>query len=140
MTWRVGRVIERGTDGAGVVRLDAPVEGAEPLPEKGRTVMVDVRLARSPQQHRLYWALLRATVEATGAWATADALHTWVKLRLGLWDPLWVGDRAAVVWHSTDFSAMDQQRFRRFFDDAMAEIALETGIDPETLRKEAERG
>ena len=107
------------------------------LPPAGSTVLVQVRKARNIRHHRLYWALLRAVVEATDQWAAPDELHRWIKLELGHYVPH-VQPEGTVLCEllPTDFAKMDQFEFGDFYGRALAAIALSTGIDAEALIEE----
>lgn len=106
-------------------------------PKDNERVLVQVRRARNIQHHRLYWGMLRVVVEATGKWASTDALHRWLKYALGLYDRVEIMPGKVIIeWRSTDFSSMAQSEFKCFFDNAVAEIATETGIDPIQLTGE----
>ena len=107
------------------------------LPEEGAEVLVQVRKARNIKHHRLYWALLHATVEATNIWAEAEELHRWLKISLGHYTPH-VQPNGTVLCEllPTNFAAMDQTAFGDYYSRALATIAMETGIDAEALIEE----
>ena len=93
-----------------------------------------VRKARNVEHHRLYWAMLGNVVAATDRWPTTESLHRWIKYQLDMFTVTALKDGLVVVeWESTDFMAMGQDEFHKFFDLAVVEICLETGIDPMAL-------
>lgn len=138
--WRRARVLANDPSGKAVIELDAPGRGQSPLPAAGSTVMVEIRQPRNLRHHRKYWALLNKVVTATGRWPTAEACHRWVKWELRMFVPIAQKNGLMVIeWDSTDFNTMSQQKFGEFYERALNCIALETGIDAESLRAEAGR-
>lgn len=86
---------------------------------------------RSRQHNGMYWVQLGQIVKATEAFASADKMHEWIKLRLGYVSPI-LGPQGQVVGmtvDSTAFNAMDQAAFGAFYEKAAALIAAEMGID-----------
>ena len=111
-------------------QLIAVRPGRDPVPTE-KPFLVKVRRPRNLKHHNLYWAMIGAVSDATGLWKTAQALHRWLKMELGMYTVVGVeGDRILIREDSTDFMAMGQDEFRDFFDLAVATISLETGIDP----------
>jgi len=108
------------------------------MPPEGKQVLVKVRQARNAKHHRKYWGLIAAIVEATGAWPSPEACHRWVKARLQHYEAVEVDGRIVWEWLPTDFASMPQAEFSRFYEAALAELALETGLDPETVEIERE--
>ena len=124
--WLPATLVERTQDGKAVVRIEGLESG-----ERGDTFLVRIRRARNPKHHRLYWAMIRLTVDATDRWPSPQALHNWVKYELGLYTLTAVDQHKVIVeWDSTNFMSMDQDAFKDFFERAVAAIVLETGIDP----------
>lgn len=80
---------------------------------------------------RTYWTALTRAVEATGRWQSREALHTSLKVRMGLVEPLYglKGEVIGMIPHSTAFGAMDQGEFRAYFDKAMAALSEAVGYD-----------
>ena len=131
MTTTTARVVSVAPDGKMILH-------AEPLADStlvaGAEVTVDIKRPRSAKQHRWYWAMLRAVVDATDRWRSAQELHTWIRWRLGLYEPIAVdGETVILEWQSIAFGAMDEARFRWLIENATTEIAMETGIDPDDL-------
>lgn len=89
------------------------------------------RNKRSLLHHRLYWQALTRAVEATGRWQSREALHTALKVRMGLVEPIYDlrGNVTGMMPHSTAFAAMDQKEFREYFDKAMAMLSEAIGFD-----------
>ncbi len=130
---RIGFVVG---DGGSNIIIRFSNDGWPSPPRVGETIIASIRRARSVSHHRLYWGMLGAVVDATGRWKSKDELHRWVKFRLDLYDAAEFDGKIFLEWKSTDFTNMDQSEFKEFFDLAIAEIAMETGIDPVDLRKE----
>lgn len=102
---------------------------------EGDEVVIRIRKPRNPRHHRLYWALLRAVVEATGLkWPNERLLHNWLLIQTGRYTASEIiNGRLTIELDSIDFMAMDQAEFADFYDLAVECIALETGLDPERL-------
>jgi hypothetical protein len=99
-------------------------------------VEVTVKKRRSLPQLRMYWAMLNAVVEATGAWASAEHLHDALKYDLGYVTPVRGMDGKTIyIPDSAAMSKMDAVQFKRFFDAAAAKLAEVCGFDP--LQQEA---
>lgn len=81
--------------------------------------------------HRTYWQALTKAVEATGRWESREALHTALKVKMGLVEPLYGlrGEVIGMIPHSTAFGAMDQAEFKAYFDKAMAALSDAVGFD-----------
>ena len=93
----------------------------------GRPVMVSVRRPRNPEHHRLLFALLRTVVDATGKWPDVKTLLHDLKMATGLTETHINGITGEIVVRpqSISFAAMDQQRFRPWFDRATFLISAE---------------
>lgn len=133
--WRKARVDRVNPDGSGMVHVEGDPDQA--WPKVGEPFLVRVRRSRSAKHHRLYWAMLKNVVDATDNWPTAEAVHKWLKYKLGLYTVIAVEKEKVVIeWDKTDFIAMSQDEFRRFFDKAVAALCIETGIDPVDFDRE----
>ena len=102
---------------------------------------VPVKLARgrSLPQHRTFWAVLSYVAEAS-EWETPERLLVAIKIRLGRYDLMRLPNGKTVpVPQSISFSAMPQDEFQRFFDEAMRVICDEVlpGHNPDDLIVEA---
>ncbi len=101
-------------------------------------VEVSIKKRRSAPQLRRYWVMLHEVVEATGAWPTAEHLHSSLKLDLGYVTPIRLLDGGIVyVPDSAAMSSMDSAQFKRFFDAAAARLAETYGFDPLQETQEA---
>lgn len=89
------------------------------------------RNKRTMPLHRTYWTALQRAVDATGRWQSREALHTSLKVKMGLVEPLYGlrGEVIGMIPHSTAFTAMDQGEFKAYFDGAMAALSEAVGYD-----------
>jgi hypothetical protein len=96
-------------------------------------MMFDIiaRNKRTLPLHRTYWQALTRAVEATGRWQSREALHTALKVAMGLVEPIYDlrGNVTGMQPHSTAFGAMDQSQFRAYFDGAMAKLSEAVGYN-----------
>jgi len=97
----------------------------------GMTFDMHPRNKRTLPLHRVYWQALSKAVEATGRWQSREALHTALKVRMGLVEPIYdlKGNVTGMQPHSTAFAAMDQTQFKAYFDGAMAALSDAVGYD-----------
>lgn len=130
MTDRAPRPIVR-LSGGRLVPLSAwDSELLSDLPNGAEFDLV-LRGKRSKPHNGMYWVQLGQIVKATGAFATADHMHLWVKVELAYTTPIF-GPKGQVVGMAVDSSAfdkMDQSAFGVFYEKAAALIAAEMGID-----------
>lgn len=89
------------------------------------------RNKRTLPLHRTYWQAISRAVDATGRWQSREALHTALKVRMGMVEPIYDlrGNITGMQPHSTAFSAMDQCAFKAYFDAAMAALSDAVGYD-----------
>jgi hypothetical protein len=119
-----------------VTQFDAEELAAFP---DGMLFDVIARNKRTMPLHRTYWQALTKAVEATGRWQSREALHTSLKVAMGLVEPIYDlrGNVTGMQPHSTAFAAMDQQTFRIYFDGAMAKLSDAVGYDVLQFLEEA---
>lgn len=89
------------------------------------------RNKRTLPLQRTYWTALNRAVTATGKWQSREALHTALKVRMGLVEPIYdlAGNVSGMIPHSTAFASMDQGQFKAYFDGAMAALSDAVGYD-----------
>lgn len=106
----------------------------------GREIIVSVRKARNPLHHRLFFALLRKVVENSEDWNTEEELLDAVKMATGHVERRHRLDgEEYLVPRSISFAAMDQIKFRRFFDRAVWLLATKVlGCTPDELLGEVD--
>lgn len=135
--------------GATLVPVDD--EGRELLHKlkDDRDVMVEVRRARNPRHHRLYWALVNfvklhavnSDGEALFENADLEIIHTAIKIATGFVRTFidTTTGKTAFVPQSIAFESLDQTQFEEFFNAATTVIAsrwLPAGTTPEDVRRE----
>lgn len=130
MTDRAPRPIVRLSGGRLVPLIAWDAEELAAFPD-GMTFDMHPRNKRTLPLHRTYWQALTKAVEATGRWQSREALHTALKVRMGLVEPIYDlnGNVTGMQPHSTAFAAMDQSQFKAYFDGAMAALSEAVGYD-----------
>ena len=97
------------------------------------------RTKRSVPHNAMYWGILRNVVKATGRWANEELLNRDIKDALGYWE--WqvneINGQKYKVFASKDFDKMRQDEFNEFFEQAMALLAEELGVDPMEMENNA---
>lgn len=105
----------------------------------GREVMVDVRRARNPKHHRLFFGILKFIVEHTDL-DSIEAAKSALKVATGEVDP--VIDAATgktyFVLRSINWESKDQDEFAAFFDRAVDVITLRW-MPPGTVSEDVRR-
>jgi len=86
----------------------------------GQAVLVEVKRARSPQQLRLWWALMGVIFEHQETYPTREAVSDAFKCWLGHCDELRLKDgRTAVKPKSIAFGNLPQAEWEQLFDAAI---------------------
>lgn len=103
----------------------------------GSVVSVRLTQEKNRKLERKYWAILHEVVDKCGIrQRTAEDLHKAIRLKLGVVDAYWTLDgKLRVDVKST--VGMEEPEYRQFFEDAMALLHKETGVDPLTLQSES---
>lgn len=123
----------------------APVDdiGAQYLAKikQGETFLVEIKRARNPRQHRLYWALCGLVADNSDAYSDAEQVSFVFKIATGHTMPV-QGHDGKVYWQprSIAFHAMPQDEFQRFLDRCIDIVAtrLLPKVTSEELRAELE--
>lgn len=107
-----------------------------------RDVIVEVRQARHPKHHRLFYAILKFIVEHT-EFDSIEAAKSAIKVACGEVDPVIDPESGKIFWtvRSISYAAMDQTRFSAFFDRACRVITerwMPPGTTPDSVRAEIE--
>lgn len=107
----------------------------------GKEILVTIRQPRSPQHHRYFFAILRKVVANSDTYNDEEELLDVVKLAVGYSKPvrLWDG----TIYRrprSISFGSMGQDAFQRFTKRALYVLGRMTGVDPESLLREATEG
>lgn len=103
------------------------------------TVVIEIKRARSPQQHRLFWALVDLIYRNQERYATREQLASVLKCAVGWCDEVTLKDgRVMAIPKSIAFANMAQTEFNEFFNKVV-ELTV-TKILPNTgegdLRRE----
>ena len=111
-----------------ITAFDAAVIGQQP---RGRVFNLVRAQGRSNKQNRLYWSILQATVDATGAWPTASHLHEVLVRECGYVVPVLNPFTGRYEEHrdSTSFDLMPQDEMNVYFETAVARLSEALGID-----------
>lgn len=105
----------------------------------GSVIQVYFWQGRNAALSRKYWAILsKAVKDCNTPWENAEEANDALKLALGITD---VGKTVNDQWFvrpgSIAYGAMDEAKFRDFFEKAMTVLSRITGVDPLTLGAEA---
>jgi hypothetical protein len=107
---------------------------------EGREVIVDIKTARHPKQHRTFFALLKVLVENGERFTNIEQALTGVKIAIGEVDTYIDSETGQVFYvpRSIAFESCDQSRFSEIFDRALTVICDRwlIGTDKEDLREE----
>lgn len=108
---------------------------------KGKTVLVEIRQARNPRQHRLYWALMSLIHEHQERYATVEQLSNMVKCAVGWCDEIELKDgRVMATPKSISFANMKQADFDPFLNKVITLVCerILPGVQEEDLRRRIE--
>lgn len=105
----------------------------------GKPLRVKVTLARNIPQHRLYWAMLQLVCDNLDQPVQREALHEWIKLKLGYSVEIKAKSGTVLVPSSIAFDKMDQPTFQAFFREAVDLVATQIipGVGKPALEAEA---
>lgn len=110
--------------------------------KKGTSVRLQFAQPRSLPRHRLYWVLLRQVVKNNEFFATEEDLHKTLLVGCGVTEPMLTVDGDIVLLpSSTAFDAMEEDRFKAYFDAMLLIIRTKIlpGVDVEDLLTEARK-
>lgn len=108
----------------------------------GKEFTATLTQKRSLPQSRFYWALLGKVVANHSFYARSEALHLWLKTRLGYVESIEFHDGTVHTRvSSTAFDKMDGFEMRRYMDLALTVLCDEVipGMDEGALLYEVER-
>lgn len=98
--------------------LDDLARGLVGKLKTGDRVLVKVHRPRNPDHHRLAFAVLQKIASAKGE--TVETVLTWLKVALGRVDFVMLPSGKTVACpQSISFSAMSQDEFQRFWNEAL---------------------
>ncbi len=137
---RSGQVpIRMRVEGMRLVPASAFDQEALSAYQNGAVIQVSFWQGRNPDLLRKFWAILSKVVETCNTpWEDKEEAADALKLALGITDVgSTVNGQMFVRPGSIAFNALDEARFRKFFEDSMAILCRITGVDVEELGKEA---
>jgi hypothetical protein len=107
----------------------------------GSEFWVEIRKARNPKHHRLYFALLKLTFDNQERYENFELFRKAVQIAAGHVDELVTLDGEVLMLpKSVAFDSLDEDEFTQVFCDAMAVCAKILGdMDLDHLRQEVER-
>lgn len=127
--------------GKTLVPTDEEAEALLAKLPQGKAVMVGWHVPRSPQQHRLFWALMRICADNVDWLTDKDHAAREIKLACHLYEAHVSHDGKLVyVPMSIAWESLDQDKFNPFFERALRVICEKwiPGMDKEDLRREVE--
>lgn len=138
--WLTARIDKRWPNGKVLLVVDPPPAGEVPLPSEQDRLLVRLRQPRNIKHHRKYWALVRAACGASGLWhGNNDLCHLWLKHQTGHVDLIRLADGTEIqIPKSINFASMGQREFSTYYDRAIFALSEATGVDVETLGREAD--
>ncbi|WP_223566893.1 DUF1367 family protein [Agrobacterium tumefaciens] len=137
---RSGQVpIRMRVEGMRLVPASAFDQEALSAYQNGAVIQVSFWQGRNPDLLRKFWAILSKVVETCNTpWEDKEEAADALKLALGITDVgSTVNGQMFVRPGSIAFNALDEARFRKFFEDSMAILCRITGVDVEELGREA---
>ena len=137
---RSGQVpIRMRVEGMRLVPASAFDQEALSAYQNGAVIQVSFWQGRNPDLLRKFWAILSKVVETCNTpWEDKEEADDALKLALGITDVgSTVNGQMFVRPGSIAFNALDEARFRKFFEDSMAILCRITGVDVEELGREA---
>ena len=104
----------------------------------GQIVRAEVVKMRSPEQHRLWWALVTFAHGHQSYYATVEDFAAAIKCALGHCHVITMPDGTIVQRpKSIAFGNMKQSEFQQFFDATEKLLSEKMGVSIESLRAEA---
>lgn len=105
----------------------------------GKVVLVKTQRARSPEQHRMFFAVMRVVFENQEQFKTINDLKEATLIELGYSElrETFKGDRYRVA-QSIAFHKMKHEDFTKLFDAALELWSRHFGIPVETLLREGD--
>lgn len=107
--------------------------------QNGARLRVTLWQGRNSKLLRKYWAILhRAVKDCNTPWRDVEEASDAIKLALGVHDSgRTINGQFFLRPGSISFSAMDESKFKEYFEQTMAILHRVTGVDPETLTAES---
>jgi hypothetical protein len=101
----------------GLAPADRTAEDALSKIKLGTTFLCEIKRARNPRQHALYWALCTLVADNSDVYSDAEQVSFVFKIATGHTMPV-VGHDGRTYWQprSIAYHAMPQDEFQKFFD------------------------
>jgi hypothetical protein len=109
--------------------------------KEGTRVWVEVKRARNPERHALYWAIIGKIFPNQDRWATPDTLHQAIKIATGLSvDIVLPNGKMATIPQSIAFEKMTEDDFCHYIDRVIKLVCekIIPGMKDDELRAELE--
>lgn len=109
--------------------------------KQDEVVRAEIVRVRSPQQHRMYWALMTLIHPQQDQWPTVESLSKAILCAIGHGEV--VESKAGVKWlkpKSISFGNLDQSEFNQIFNLAIKLVCekILPGVSDEELRREVQ--
>lgn len=121
----------------GFVPADEQAQDETAKVRVGATVMAELKRARNPRQHALYWATINSMFENQNhpaRYLTVEQFHVAVKMALGWYDEQDVKGRTVTIPRSTSFANMAPDEFEPMLNLLLDLAARVMGTSPEAVR------
>lgn len=106
--------------------------------KEGERASFEKRKPRSMNQHRAYFAMLNNVVQASGMWASREALEYELAITMGRGSYIELRNgKRRFEPDSRAVASMKKEDFERLHSDTVALLTKWLGCDPEMLREEA---
>jgi hypothetical protein len=126
------------TDGGDLIGYDAADAAYLAKLEPGECIESDTRKARNPAHHRKFFALFELAFQSQERYANRRQFMTELKVRAGWYEEYINADGKMVyVPMSISWANMDQERFDKFYADAV--VALSGMCHDDEIASEADR-
>lgn len=106
---------------------------------QGQQVEIELKRARNPRQHRLYWGLVGLIFHQQSRYATQEQLSNALKCAVGFCDEVeLMNGKTMVTPKSMSFANMKQDEFEPFFDKVIEVVITKIlpGVSNADLRRE----
>jgi hypothetical protein len=105
----------------------------------GREVMATIKQARNPKFHRLYFAMLKASIDMAHTDYTMEQWRAIVTVGAGHCDFVEHDEKMIAIPNSISFGKMDETQFDKLYNDSVTFICSHYlhGTEPDELDREA---
>ena len=136
-TWKMIKL--PASDALALMPDDADAIETARATKEGQLFIIDLKVNRNPQHHKLFFALLRFVVEHSPEYRTTDELLFGLKIANKHVDEF-IGFDGQLYYKpkSLNFESMGQDAFRKFFDSSVHILCerFEPTLESESLRRE----